>query len=448
MRFPLQPRETLTSSAFAAFLLAACLSPVMEVPATGADSGLVGDSGVHDPGLPDAGTVSCQMDPGGALLTNLAEADSDEDRPGRPAIAAGSDRFLVVVPRMVRSPKASSLVGALVARDRTVQKEFTIVDKLDEPIAVDVAFDGTGYLVVFIAQSRVAQGVRLSLDGTVAAGPFALTSDAVSALPVVAFGGGTYLVVYGRNTNANTFDPNLVAKRISPAGEISNEILISDAKRAQFSPAVSYDGTSFLVVWQDERNVVGLDENADIYAARVSPDGTLLDPSGIAVCTAPGEQRHPHAAFDGTRNIVVWFDATNPHMWGEGNVRGARLGTDGVLDGLPEAGGFAINTGPGLKDHPRALRFGQGTLVAWGSTGFTGNGGAGIFGAHVGADGTLLDEAPDSTGLILSGQPDWASRYLFPAAAAFGGDGLMVWLDNTELAGEKKSVRGAVLCPF
>ncbi|MGC4119857.1 MAG: hypothetical protein QM765_35830 [Myxococcales bacterium] len=446
MRIPRHPTEMPALAAMAASLLAACFSPVTATPGT-TDGGTVADGGTDDSGLRDAGTpVPCRMDPGGALLTNLAEANSDEDRPGPPAIAAGPDRFLVVVPRMVRSPKASSLVAALVAKDRTVEKELTLLDKLDEPIGVDVASDGAGYLVVFGAQSRVAQGLRLSRDGSVVAGPFAITTETVSSWPVVAFGGGTYLVVYGRSTS--TYDASLFARRISPTGDVSEEISISEAKRNQFSPAVSYDGTSFLVVWQDERNQAGLDENADIYAARVSPDGTVLDPSGIAICTAPGEQRHPHAAFDGTRNIVVWFDATEPHMWGEGNVRGARLGTDGVLDGLPEAGGFGINTGPGYKDHPRALRFGQGTLVAWGSTGFSGNGGAGIFGAHLGPDGTVLDDAPGETGLILSGQPMWASRSLFPATATLGGQGMMVWLDNIELAGEAKSVFGAVLCPF
>src|SRR5689334_16013593 len=50
-----------------------------------------------------------------------------------------------------------------------------------------------------------------------------------------------------------------------------------------------------LVVWRDSRNgTVG-----DIYAARVSAAGVVLDPTGIPVCAADGEQDKPAVAFDG-----------------------------------------------------------------------------------------------------------------------------------------------------
>ena len=41
----------------------------------------------------------------------------------------------------------------------------------------------------------------------------------------------------------------------------------------QTVPAVAYDGTNFLVVWQDPRED---GTQYDIYGARVSPAGTLL----------------------------------------------------------------------------------------------------------------------------------------------------------------------------
>ncbi len=76
-----------------------------------------------------------------------------------------------------------------------------------------------------------------------------------------------------------------------------------------------------------------------------------------------------------------------------------------------------------------------------------GNGGAGIFGARLDANGALIDDVV-SDGLLLSELPEDASRFLLPAAAPMGDRGLLVWLDNNELYGSTKAVRGTRLCPF
>ena len=54
----------------------------------------------------------------------------------------------------------------------------------------------------------------------------------------------------------------------------SAPIVISAAAGDEADAAVAFDGTNYLVVWQDQRGSTG----RDIYAARVSPDGTVLDP--------------------------------------------------------------------------------------------------------------------------------------------------------------------------
>src|SRR5688572_11664337 len=64
-----------------------------------------------------------------------------------------------------------------------------------------------------------------------------------------------------------------VAPVLSPEFGINEPILVPATGR-QLSPAIATDGTNFLVVWQD---VFG------IRAARVRPDGTLLDPDGILI---------------------------------------------------------------------------------------------------------------------------------------------------------------------
>lgn len=63
----------------------------------------------------------------------------------------------------------------------------------------------------------------------------------------------------------------------------------------QLHVAVAFDGSNYLVVWEDHRS-----SGSDIYGARVTPAGTVLDPGGIAISAGSGDQINPAAAFDGT----------------------------------------------------------------------------------------------------------------------------------------------------
>ena len=65
----------------------------------------------------------------------------------------------------------------------------------------------------------------------------------------------------------------------------------------QDTPQVAFDGTNYLVAWTDDRGGPG------IFAARVTPGGTVLDPTGFVVSS--GGYR-PTLAFDGTNYLVVW----------------------------------------------------------------------------------------------------------------------------------------------
>ena len=416
---------------------------------SGPESSTSGSSGG---GGGTTGPSTCQMDPGADVFTDIADIDTNEALPGRPAVAAGTNQYLVVSPRVDGGEwfSQSSVVAALVDKDRTIEKSFSVVEGLAGAISVDAAFDGTNFLVVYTNGGLV--GVRLAPDGTPVGGPIAIASTATGSSPVtvdppaLAFGGGTYLVVYPHG-NPSDSQGHLYAKAISPDGTVSAEIVISEASGGQDMPAVTFDGENFLVVWQDGRNRVDLFDT-DIYAARVAPDGTVLDPSGIPVGTAPGQQITPHAVFDGTRDIVVWYDAIETSLIGDGNIRGARLGRDGTLiDGPPENGGFVINDGPNVKDRPRAIKLGQGTLVVWGTPGYAGNGGAGLFGAQLGADGLPVG-ATDGVGITLSGQPEQAGEYMLPMVAALDDRGLVVWLDVYSGPGHGKHVLDAVLCPL
>jgi len=140
----------------------------------------------------------------------------------------------------------------------------------------------------------------------------------------VAFDGTNYLVVWADRRNDHDYD--IYGTRVSPAGSVLDPagIRISIAAGDQEAPAVAFDGTRYLVVWQDYRS----GSTYDIYGARVSTAGTVVDASGIAVTTAANSQQVPDVAFDGARYLVVWQDYRSGSNY---DIYGARVSTAGTV---------------------------------------------------------------------------------------------------------------------
>src|SRR5439155_1590563 len=108
-------------------------------------------------------------------------------------------------------------------------------------------------------------------------------------------------------------------------------IPISTAPAAQGEPALAFDGTNYLVAWTDYRNSYAY---PDLYGARVSPAGAVLDPNGIAISTAGYDQYSPALAFDGTNYFAAWEGRQS----GNWDVFGARISRAGhVFDPGPIA---------------------------------------------------------------------------------------------------------------
>jgi len=300
-----------------------------------------------------------------------------------------------------------------------------------------VAFDGSNYLVVFGQNGQIA-GQRVTPAGVPLDGPtgFAITAADSNFQPAVAFDGSNYLAVWGKFAGDNY---EIYGARITPQGQVLGEFPVFTASGEQIAPAVAFDGVNYLVVWQDTRSGSGPADDTDIYATRVTPAGTVLDPAGLPVSTAAGIQGSPSLVFGGSSYFAVWADART--LTGA-DIYGARIATSGsVLD----PAGIAISTATNSngKGNPSVTFDGVNYFVGWQTGAFANFPPAGIFAARVSTAGQLLDTQVD--GIPLSGLPAAFSQYVYPAVQSAAGGVLAVWINNVELSGESKDLRGVIV---
>jgi hypothetical protein len=240
--------------------------------------------------------------------------------------------------------------------------------------------------------------------------------------PAVAFDGTTYLVVWQEQRPGATKD--IYAARVSEAGVVLDPLGIPISKAAgnQWAPAVAYDGSSFVVVWQDDRSA---STRPDVYGARVSAAGVLLDPGGTPISSAPGAQLAPAVAGTGAGSLVVWTDGSD--------IRGARVSSAGaVLD----PAGLDVSAADGAQLDPAVAFGGAGSLVVWED--HRSGSGADLYGARVSAAGTVLDPA----GIAVAADAGDERN----AAVAFGGAAfLAAWDAASDVQARRVSAAGAVL---
>ena len=143
-------------------------------------------------------------------------------------------------------------------------------------------------------------GARVDQSGTVLdAGGIAVSAAASDQVdPALAFNGADYLVAWADSRSGYR---DVYGVRDS-AG-----IVIATGQSFQWHPSVASEGGQSLVFWQDDRGTYAGSDN--IYAARVTPEGTVLDLAGIVVASAPYGQASPAAVFDGANYLAAWRDA-------------------------------------------------------------------------------------------------------------------------------------------
>lgn len=224
-----------------------------------------------------------------------------------------------------------------------------------------VGFDGVNYLAVTnqtrtpgvtSGQSNMPLfGQRVSASGQVldAAPGIQLVPD--GDLHKLAFGNGTYLMVYRRQGPFNipfiTRDA-IYGVLVSPNGLVGREFVIAqsffdiNSSQTPINPSVAFDGSNFLVAWETRET----SELTDIRAARVSTAGVVLDNPLLVISKAPRAQRAPSVACNGVNCLIVWTDERSGDEPFPTEVYGTLVSKEGaLLSGPAETGGINISNG-------------------------------------------------------------------------------------------------------
>lgn len=182
----------------------------------------------------------------------------------------------------------------------------------------------TGLALALISSFAVLSPWRVGAASTISLGAEALlpgAGDRDAYAPSVAFGADKYLVSWqvGRATTGD-----LVAAMVDSSGAPEGQLItLSNAADDQERPRAAFGAGVFFVVWQDLRN----GRDYDLYGARVSTAGVVLDPQGIAIAAGEKNQANPAVAFDGTHFVVVYEDRQS----GRYEVHSKRVSSDGQL---------------------------------------------------------------------------------------------------------------------
>jgi hypothetical protein len=284
-------------------------------------------------------------------------------------------------------------------------------------------------------RNLILSGLAIVLAGSAAAGE-SLSTEAALPLhenrdaytPAAAFGKDVYLVVwqsgrFGPGDLRKGFEglgiADIVGCRVDKSGKPldAKPFVICGAKDLQEHPKVAFGKDCFLVVWHDLRD----GKDWDVYAARVTPDGKVLDADGFLVSGGANNQACPRVAFDGKDFAVVWQDFRSDKLY---EAYAARVSTEGkILDAqgvLVQAG----KTGWGYHvELPAAASLGGGkSLLLWlGQTVFSGS-------ASPGSGTAVFAEGKATAASVQQERGHGPGHAASPACLAAGGKTfLSVW---------------------
>lgn len=376
------------------------------------------------------GTLEARrLNSSGTLLDNLPVtlATGTNLTLGRPALTFSSTNGLLVWNEQAQTSIifARQVTPSLM----TPGAPMTVSTAANTQRSPAIAFGDQGALVVW-SDTRAGNwdlyGTRLSPAGAALdpAGIAIATSADSELLPSIGWNGTHFLVTWQHHGGTD----GIRGARVSAAGTLLDTTpIVVSAAGVSSSPRVAAVGSTFVVVWSDSRN-----GEMRIYATRVDDTGAVLDPTGIAVCTAPGPQSTPDVLSDGTDVLVAWTDQRNADGGADSDIFATRVSGAGVV---ATPNGVPLTSGAGTKSYPVLTPLGTGVLAAWCDTR---SGQPEVYGSRVSAGAPL-----DPAGLLLGRSDAVPCRV---GAGWNGANALLAW-PTTTASQSTVDIEGELVAP-
>jgi hypothetical protein len=252
-------------------------------------------------------------------------------------VAASATTFLVASRQLC--PSANVVAQVIDLNGQIVAPPFVLSSRMSHQQQPAAASNGDGFFVAWHARTALRGRLMDAAGSVLGADSFQLAVEGANA--VTGFDGANYVVVHQRIRN-------LYATRVSPDGMVLDPqgIAIATDTRREEEQSMACGGGVCLVAW---RRGTPTGTRSVILAARLAPDGTVLDPAGFQV-SPPNLHGATAVTFTGHSFLVAWRQ-------GPGEIHGAEV----VLDGtLIESPGFLISPAGEVSERPALVSDGMG----------------------------------------------------------------------------------------
>ena len=127
----------------------------------------------------------------------------------------------------------------------------------------------------------------------------------------LASSGSVALMVQSQELTSGV-ETDLLGRRIDPDGTVYPYVNLTPWKDDQYRPRAAWDGSQFVVVWQDQKTDLGgdwsleqIDARSDLMGMRISPAGVVIDPQGFVVSNSPIGEAYPSVVGSGGKTLIA-----------------------------------------------------------------------------------------------------------------------------------------------
>lgn len=281
-------------------------------------------------------------------------------------VAAVGDTFLVVGRRYGVTPQFISAVSARVRGSDGAVLDASPVwlggGYVSRPPAV-VELGGR-WLVAWHSNwshdnsNADTAGVFMDSNGSLSAsfglhGPFSTAGGNGIFEIGLASNGTTALLVQSQELTSGV-ETDLLARTVDVNGNVSAMTNLTPWSGNQYRPRVAWDGSHFVVVYQDQRNRFApltldqLDATSDLFGMRIDVNRTALDPKGFLVSNSPLAEYAPTVASGDGVSLLAASLMRNETLLANYRIGYQQLGAGGnrwpvaVGAGSPAAGDVPV----------------------------------------------------------------------------------------------------------